>query len=265
MLARIPLFCFGACYAIALALQLWHHFRRRPIFRLLSLGFGGVGLLAQTAFLVIQQPTLTRHYGWMLVLAWILGVFYLYGSLHHPRTAWGLFVLPIVLGLIILASFYPSPKAERISFENPEFLRIGHYSFMLLATVGATVGFIASLMYLVQARRLKAKVRPRQGMQLPSLERLELMNRRALTGAFPLLTLGMFFGVVLTFRSASPIRSWTNPRVLSTGLLWLVFAIVLYLRYGQHLRGRRVALLTITAFILLIVTLVLPHVPREGI
>ena len=36
-----------------------------------------------------------------------------------------------------------------------------------------------------------------------------------------------------------------------------MFAIVLYLRYGLHLRGRRAALWTIMAFALLIVTLVI--------
>ena len=45
---------------------------------------------------------------------------------------------------------------------------------------------------------------------------------------------------------------------------WLVFAIVLYLRYGFHLRGRRVALLTIMAFALLLLTLVTQHTFTVG-
>ena len=47
--------------------------------------------------------------------------------------------------------------------------------------------------------------------------------------------------------------------------LWLVFAVLLFLRYGRHLRGRQAALLTIVAFTLLLVTLTLPHfVPGGG-
>jgi ABC-type transport system involved in cytochrome c biogenesis permease subunit len=55
------------------------------------------------------------------------------------------------------------------------------------------------------------------------------------------------------------ILEWTDPRILTALILWLVFAIVLYLRYGYHLRGRRVALLTIMAFALLLLTLVTQH------
>jgi ABC-type uncharacterized transport system permease subunit len=52
--------------------------------------------------------------------------------------------------------------------------------------------------------------------------------------------------------------------VLGAGVLWLVFAILLYLRYGAHLRGRRVALLTIVAFVLLLFTLVASHTGVQG-
>jgi ABC-type uncharacterized transport system permease subunit len=43
-----------------------------------------------------------------------------------------------------------------------------------------------------------------------------------------------------------------------------VFAILLYLRYSLHVRGRRVALLTIAAFVLLLVTLAVPHTLSAG-
>jgi ABC-type uncharacterized transport system permease subunit len=59
--------------------------------------------------------------------------------------------------------------------------------------------------------------------------------------------------------AGSRLREWSDPRILTTVILWLVFAIVLYLRYGYHLRGRHVALLTIMAFALLLLTLVTQH------
>ena len=43
-----------------------------------------------------------------------------------------------------------------------------------------------------------------------------------------------------------------------------MFAIVLYLRYGYRVRGRRVALLTIPAFALLLFTLVTAHTGVQG-
>ena len=43
-----------------------------------------------------------------------------------------------------------------------------------------------------------------------------------------------------------------------------MFAILLYLRYGYHVRGRRVALLTILAFALLLLTRVTAHTGVQG-
>ena len=104
------------------------------------------------------------------------------------------------------------------------------------------VGFIASVMYLVQARRLRSKVMPGQGMKLLSLERLEDMHRHAILAAFPLLTAGVVVGMALLARAAAGVRSWTDPRVLTAGVLWALFAVLLYLRYSLHVRGRRVFL-----------------------
>ena len=43
-----------------------------------------------------------------------------------------------------------------------------------------------------------------------------------------------------------------------------MFAILLYLRSGYHVRGRRLALLTILAFALLLFTLVTGHTGVQG-
>ena len=59
-----------------------------------------------------------------------------------------------------------------------------HGILLFLAAVGMSVGFLASVMYLVQARRLRAKANPVSGLKLLSLERLETMNRRAVNLAF---------------------------------------------------------------------------------
>src|SRR5436309_1100608 len=111
LLERITVLCFGASYAVALALEGLQQLRPRRVQRALSLAFGGAGLLAQTLFVAVQPLELGSPYGSLLFLSWILAVFYLYGSIHHRRLAWGLFVLPLVLGLIVLAELFP-PAAD---------------------------------------------------------------------------------------------------------------------------------------------------------
>jgi len=83
------------------------------------------------------------------------------------------------------------------------------------------------------------------------------MNRRALLVAFPLLTAGLLLGVVLLLHGGERGGGWA--RIVSVGGLWVVFAVLLYLRYRVHARGRQVALLTIFAFALMLLSLIAVH------
>jgi len=261
---RFTVYCFLASYAIAFALEVLHFLRPRPIVRLLSLVFGAAGLLAQSLFVAVRPLDLASPFGSLVLLAWILAVFYLYGSIHHARLAWGLFVLPLVLGLIGLAEIAPAgpePSNGGTSLwtsMSPSWGLV-HGALLLLAAVGLSVGFVASIMYLVQVRRLRAKLAPGQGVRLLSLERLEEMNRRAILWSFPLLTAGLLAGIVLQLQHGAFLVGWSSPKIIITAGLWVVFAIVLYLRYGVHARGKQVALLTVVAFALLLIALVSVH------
>jgi ABC-type transport system involved in cytochrome c biogenesis permease subunit len=266
MLDGISRLCFGASYALALMLELLQLFWPRPIQRLLATAFGVTGLFTHTVYLAVQP--LTSQYGSVLLLAWILAIFYVYGSIHHRHLAWGVFVLPLILGLVGLTLVFPADSDDT----NPLFPALGslrgeplwrsvHGILLLLAAVGVCIGFVASIMYLIQARRLRVKALPGQGLRLLSLERLEMMNRRAINLAFPLLTAGVLIGIFLMFQPADQALGWTDPRILGGIVLWLVFALLLYLRYGAHLRGRVLAQLTIVAFALLVFSLAYAHVP----
>src|ERR1019366_4695075 len=115
---------------------------------------------------------------------------------HHGRIAWALFVLPVVLGLIGLGVLLHEPNAAPTATLR-SFWGMTHGTLLTLAAVGVSIAFIASVMYLVQLRRLQAKMLPNQGVPLLSLERLELMNRRAILWSFPLLTAGLLAGFAL--------------------------------------------------------------------
>jgi ABC-type uncharacterized transport system permease subunit len=270
---RLTILCFAASYGLALVLELLHLFRPRPVLRLLGAVLGGAGLFAHTLYLARliiaadQRPLLSSPFGSLLVLAWILAIFYVYGSIHHRRQAWGVFVLPVVLGLVVLSWALPGNASDASApdwLRGERFLGTLHGTLLLLAAVGVCVGFLASVMYLVQARRLRAKTLPGQGVRLLSLERLEAMNRRAIVTAFPLLTAGVLMGLFLLIPRRAEIQSWTDPRIVGAAVLWLVFALLVYLRYGYHLRGRQVALLTIVAFVLLVATLASSHTVVQG-
>ena len=196
-LGRITVFCFAASYAVGLALEVLRLFLTRPALRWLALGFTAAGLIAHSLYAVVNPLPLQTPFGSLIFLAWILAVFCVYGAIHHKRLAWELFVLPLVLGLVLLAQAFPqttSNEPAETSWQLPEwysearnFWPALHGVLMLMAAVGVCVAFVASVMYLVQRHRLKTKQLPGQGLRLWSLERLEAMNRRtAIMLAFPL-------------------------------------------------------------------------------
>jgi ABC-type uncharacterized transport system permease subunit len=266
---RIHVFCFAASYSVAFLFELLNQFLRRPVLRLLSLCFGCAGLFAHTVYVLVQPLLLASPFGSLVLLGWVLAVFYVYGSFHHRRIAWGVFVLPLVLGLTLLADLSPRGGGPRdpalllhsYSWDGERFWGQVHGGLVLLAAVGVSVGFVASVMYLVQAHRLRTKVPPGQGVKLPSLERLETMNRRALILAFPLLTIGLLVGLVLAVHNDETFVSWGNPKLWSILGLWVVFGILLYLRYGARAPGRQTAFWTIVAFGLLVLSLASPVHP----
>jgi ABC-type transport system involved in cytochrome c biogenesis permease subunit len=229
--------------------------------RLVGLALGGAGLLAHSSFMAVHHPTPASAYGALLAVAWLLAIVYLYGTLHYSRRAWAIFVLPILLGLVALA--FPLASRDGLppeyQFNGSRLWGALHGFLLLFAAVGICLGCVASLMYLIQARRLRKKLNPLGGIRLLSLERLEVINRTAVNLAFPMLTVGLLLGAVLLRQYHDLPGKWLSPKVLGTVGLWLVFLVLLYLRYGVHVSGRRLAWLTLLAFTLMLLVLVAAH------
>lgn len=256
----ITVFCFGMSYLVALGLDLARQLRPRRAFQVASLLFGAAGLAAHTIFLIVHQPSPAAAYGSLLLLAWVFAVFYLYAVLHKQSEVWGLFVLPLVVSLVGLSFVFRAEPSDIGSwFAGDHFWGSVHGALVLASSVGITVGFLASVMYLVQARRLRMKRNPIGGMRLLSLERLETMNRRALNLAFPMLTVGVLLGAVRVPLAGGQGSGLGEIKILGTGGLWVVALLLLYLRYAVHLPPRRLAILTIAVFCLMLVTLLTAH------
>jgi ABC-type transport system involved in cytochrome c biogenesis permease subunit len=252
--------CFGLSYLGAFILELARQARPSAPTRVAGLLFGFAGLVAHTIFLLVHQPNPATAHGSLLLLAWVLAVFYLYGSVHYRAPAWALFVLPVVLVLIGLSfAFSQDETAFGSWFSADHFWGTVHGLLVLAASVGITIGFLASAMYLVQTNRLRRKRNPLGGLRLLSLERLETMNRRAINLAFPLLTVGLLLGAMRVPLTEASGASWHDPKILGTVGLWAVALLLLYLRYRAHVPARRLAWLTMAAFGVMLVTLVAAH------
>ncbi len=251
-------YCFLLSYLTSFILELLRIVRPARWERYGSIAFAIAGLLAHSIFLAYDPPSPSSPYGSLLLLAWVFGVFYLYGILHRDPYPWAVFVLPLVLALVGLSFVFTRTTHDGSWFTGERFWGMVHGILLLLASVGITVGFLASIMYLVQAGRLRRKLNPIGGMRLLSLERLERMNRRAVNIAFPLLTVGLLLGLMRMGQSPHD-GGWTALKITTTVGLWLVGLLLMFLRYGAHLSGRRLAQFTLLAFVIMLVALLASH------
>lgn len=254
---RLSVLCFAGTYALALACDLARFAVRGAIRRYATLGLTALGWVVHTLYLGNRAWTLgelpvTTVFESLLVLAWIVVAIDLYLEVRSPRpVAVGVFLLPVVLAVLAFAA--NAPRTGWIGGGWQSFWGTVHGVFLLAGAVCTVIAFAAGLMYLVQADRLKNKRPARLGFALPSLEQSERWNRGAITLAFPLLTFGMFIGAALMVAarrvgSGGVAIAWSDPKVVSTGLFWLVFALLLHARYRPEWRGTRVMVLTVVAF-----------------
>ena len=262
-MSNISVVCFAASYGVALALEISRLFFRSGIRGTLMIVFGAVGFLTQTIFLV-SRFTESPSQGWLdwyLLTAWILAAVYLYLTFYHPKNPIGIFILPLVLGLIGVAYALPDKRGFSVDTSTWGFV---HGLALLLGTTIILIGFVGGLMYLIQSERLKRKRVPLEKFRLPSLEWTEKITGRCIVISAILLGIGVLSGIALNAQKGK--LPWTDPIVWSSGLLllWLTLAMVFNMAYRPARQGRKVAYLTVASMIFLLLVLAITQlVPSE--
>ncbi|MCA9093516.1 MAG: cytochrome c biogenesis protein CcsA [Planctomycetaceae bacterium] len=260
---NVQVFCFFASYLVAMGLEFFRFLGRSRLSQLATQGFAAAGLVAHTLYILnrAQQtglpPLLSSTHDWLLVLSWLAVISYLTLTLFDRDLAVGVFLLPIIL-LCVVATYFVSqtPVAHLDALRGWKML---HASLLVLGMLGVIVGFVLSLMYLFQQRRLRRREALSEGFGVPNLERLARLNRWAILISVPMLTFGFATGVGLGFvgRTEASEFSFTDPLVLASGITWLGMVVLFtWLLTGRRPRGRQVALLTIWACGFLLVTVV---------
>jgi len=263
---NVHLICFLLSYFFAFVLELGRFFRARVWQRWVS-GFCTLaGFVAHTAYLLSRSwqsqlpPLLSSSQDWLLVSAWlIIATYLIYSLIVSQRAGYkslGLFVLPVVLLLVSAAAFMDDVPSKVARLDR--FWTMLHASSLSIGITGVEIGFIISLMYLIQHGRLKKKKQLRAGFSLPPLASLARYNYWAVMISFPMLTIGLLTGIGLAVSSPSvkAVFSWQDPTVIGFTVVWCaMFALFIWLSQKKSGHGRQVVMLTAWAFGFLIVTL----------
>jgi ABC-type uncharacterized transport system permease subunit len=187
------------------------------------------------------------------LLALILAIAFLIVYAWYRSVSLGVFVLPIVFILATLAAFRPGQE----TFSTP--IRTGwiflHIALLLAAYAALVVSLLASLLYLIQERRLKSKAPAKRGLTPldTPLETIDQIALKTLLFGLPCMTAGLLIGAVIA-QADFGAKYFSDPKILLTFGLWIAYVGMVFIRRASGLRGRRAVYLS--SFIVMVVLFV---------
>lgn len=184
----------------------------------------------------------------------------------------GLFALPVTFFLVFVPALGLTPYVFPSQGVRTSWL-VAHISALLAAYAGLGFSLLASVLYLVQERRLKSKVKASDDSWsapldwLPPLDTLERIAHAMLLFGFPCMTVGLILGAVLVQETSLGAAYFLDPKVIASFAMWGVYVLLLFLRQTAGLRGRKAAYLSgaVLAFMLAVwAANLVSHVHRFG-
>ena len=181
------------------------------------------------------------------ILAFLAMVVFFVFFVGYRTVSPGVVIFPIVF-LLTLASVVGQ---KPVTLTSP-LLRSGwvfvHVVLIFTGYAGLFLSFGASLLYIVQERSLKSKRQAPLLTWLPPLQTIDEICYNSLLFGFPFMTLGLAAGSVLAIEKYGPLFFY-DPKILLSFVMWIVYLVLLYMRWSSGWRGRRAALLATVAFV----------------
>ena len=183
-------------------------------------------------------------------LGLLLGAGFLVLSARYKTVSFGIFLLPLAILLTLAPAFHPGSETLAYPYLRTGWLFL-HIAMLLAAYAALLVSLLASLLYLVQERRLKQKrVNAPSGLwlRLPPLATADSIALRSLLVGLPCMTFGLLIGSVVALETVGP-AFFADPKVLLSLAMWLAYMLMIYIRQHSGLRGRRAVYLSSFAFL----------------
>ncbi len=177
----------------------------------------------------------------LLVLAFLLI------SWRYKTVSLGVFVLPVCFLLCLIPAFDPGREAAVFPLLHGRWILL-HIVLLLAAYAALLLSLVASLLYLIQERRLKQKLPTLSG--LPPLETTDQIALKSLLFGLPCMTAGLLVGSLVAQATVGA-SYFRDPKILLAFAMWLAYVAMIYIRRHSGLRGRRAVYLS--SFVFLVV------------
>src|SRR6202163_4397415 len=240
-----------ACYFIGLVYAFFALTRTSDLFSRIALHAASLGMVFH--FVSLTELFLSGHVVWASVhngeslLAFFSMAFFMIIYATYQTTSPGVVVFPIVFFLTFVAAVDQQPVLLTSFVQHKGWL-VAHIILIFTGYAALVLSFGASLIYLVQERRLKAKKASSLIPFLPALEVIDQIGYRSLLLGFPFMTLGLITGSVVAMATYGRV-DFADPKILLSILMWAVYMVMVFTRWNSGWRGRRAAVLATFAFV----------------
>lgn len=245
----------AAVYSMAAVVHFLYMFRRD--YELLALWSTRIAFAVHTAGLVLlvwetERIPIYTLFEAATLFTWLLVLNYFLIEIIQQSQAAGVFLLPVIAVIEILAVALPKPGVEAmIRSEFPASLVIWHVAVMMIGYGFFIASFVASVMYLLLDQQLRRKQFQSIYYRLPPLEQLDRWGGRFIYLGFPLLTLGLISGMAFAHVNW---QVWhADLKVVWTALIWLLYGGYIVMRALYGWGGRRGAWWSIAGVLALLI------------
>jgi ABC-type uncharacterized transport system permease subunit len=253
MIALFSSLAFHA-YALGAALYLVCLVRPRPALAWVARASVAVGLLLHAGglFLLFSGQggaPLGMVQGFSTVGFLLLAIF-LFLDVRYRMPALGAFMSPVALAVLLPGLLLEGGRAVMPDAVRRPLLPV-HIAIALVGMAALAVAAGVGVMYVLMERDVKAKKFGLLFSRLPSLQVLDDINRKLVLAGFLALSVTLVTGVFFT--GAHMLWRW-GPTEIATLIAWALFGGLLHARTFAGWQGRRVALLTLAGFCVLLVS-----------
>lgn len=184
------------------------------------------------------------------VLGLLLAAAFLAVYVRYRTLTVGVVLLPAVFILGLLPAFAPGHRDIDEPLMHSAWLWL-HIGLLLAAYAALSVSVLASVLYLIQEKRLKSRTSAGMLSKLPPLETTDQIALKSLLIGLPCMTAGLLIGSALaqmTYGAAY----FRDPKVLLSFAMWVAYVAMIAIRRSSGLRGRRAVWLSSFVFFIML-------------
>ncbi len=209
-----------------------------------------------------NHPPITNKYEIFALVACTIAFSYFLLELLTDIRGTGAFIIFFSVIFQTLSSVFIEDLIEVPEILKNRLLGI-HVISAMLGYSGFIMSAVYGILYLQMYRAIKKNKFGLFFNRLPSLEILEKLNYYSLIIGFALLTVAITIGIIW-LPDAFPDFSYSDPKLITTGIIWLIYGSGLVYKIFSDWYGKKLIILSLIGFAAAMFSLILSNILQNS-